>query len=121
MCLSQLPPEPIKPTFEDLVNTAKFHLSLEKKVLLHDPIWDTYSDEDILVEWYAIVASKDEKFCQDLLFRLGTGYADDRDFLDKLVEENQKHIINNNEVLDSTEEFEFTPNDVMGSRKIDGK
>ena len=117
-CLALFPPEPVKATFEDLVNSAKFHLSLEKHVLMNDPVLNAYSDEEILVEWYAIVAARDEKFGQDLLTRLGTGAIDDIDFLDKLVEKGQKEREASIETLDaSEEEFEFKPEDVLGSKK----
>lgn len=54
-CLAFKPPLEDRYTFADLLRHAKFRLSLEKKVLLNDPIWDQYTDEQILVEYYAIV------------------------------------------------------------------
>lgn len=68
-------------TFEDLINYAVFQLSLEKRILLKDPIWRLYSDEDILIEYYAILFSKSEeiriKFIREL-----HGIKDDVDFLE---------------------------------------
>lgn len=57
-CMSQLPPESVKTTFEDVVQFAKFQLCIKNNRLMKDPIWDQYTDEEILVEHYAHNFSK---------------------------------------------------------------
>lgn len=54
-----LPPVP-DPKFEDYVNKAKAHLCIATKTLFKDPIWDKYTDLEILAEYYTHVFLKDE-------------------------------------------------------------
>ena len=62
-CMSQMPPEEAKTSFEDFVTYAKFQLSVDKHVLMEDPDWDKYTDEAILVEYFAnmFLKSKEER------------------------------------------------------------
>lgn len=48
--LSQLPNTYV---IDDLVRYAKFQLSVKSGRLLKDPIWDEYTVEEILIEFYA--------------------------------------------------------------------
>jgi hypothetical protein len=57
-CMSQLPPEGVETSFDDFVRYAKFQLCFDKHVLMEDSIWDKYTDEQILVEYYANLFSK---------------------------------------------------------------
>lgn len=59
-CLAFKPPFAENYTLGDLIRHAKFRLSLDKKVLLHDPIWESYTDEQILVEYYAVEFANDK-------------------------------------------------------------
>ncbi len=52
-CMSQLPPEAVELTYADFVNYAKFQLCRKTSRLMKDPIWDKYTDEEILAEHYA--------------------------------------------------------------------
>lgn len=60
-CLSQLPPQGAVRTFDDFVRNAKFQLCVLSKRLMNDPIWESYSDEQILVEYYGHVFAKDKE------------------------------------------------------------
>jgi len=60
-CISQLPPEGVPTTMEDFINYAKFQLSVDKHVLLLDPMWDKYTDEMILVEYFANLFSRSKE------------------------------------------------------------
>lgn len=63
-------------TLADLVRHAKFRLCSEKRLLMHDPIWDTYTDEQILVEFYALTFTQDSE--AKALFEAGiNGMLDD--------------------------------------------
>ena len=76
---------------------------------MKDPVWDSYEDEDILVEYYAYLYSNSEdersKFEASLQ---GDGYNEDiYAWLDKMVEQNQKDT---KELAAKQEDIEFTPN-----------
>ncbi len=59
-CRSQLPPGEGR-TMDDFANYAKFFICQQAKVLWNDPIWDTYTIEGIIVEYYAYLFELDGK------------------------------------------------------------
>lgn len=50
----------------DLLNHAKNYLCLRKNRLFNDPIWSTYSDEALLVEFYSVRMDEDPDFRQQI-------------------------------------------------------
>jgi hypothetical protein len=80
----------------DLIQTGKFYLCKTLGYLWEDPIWDKYTDEEILVEYFAHLFSKDETFRKDFEVQIDAGtqvYGNDIfDWLDKMVEENQAEM-----------------------------
>jgi len=110
--MSQMPPSELGSTLTDFVNYAKFQLSLAKSVLMEDPIWDRYTDEGILVEYYAnlYTTSKDE------LKKFEGEIVDEEDFAswaDGQIEENQKELVG---TLDSAEDsIRFSPDSLGDS------
>lgn len=60
-CMSQMPPEEATIEFDDFVKFAKFQLCRASKRLMKDPIWEDYSDEEILIEYYAILYDKSQE------------------------------------------------------------
>jgi hypothetical protein len=97
-------------TWEDLINHCKFYLCNSRKVLFKDPIWDIYSDEEILVEYHAAVFSKDPdalKVFENYLLG-GEEAHEDFDWMEAQVRENQKAL---NEYNKEDEEFKLTPDD----------
>src|SRR6185436_4910131 len=59
-CMSHLPRED-SISLDDMVKFAKFQLCLKNKVLMKDPIWDDYTREEIMAEFYAHQFSFSEK------------------------------------------------------------
>lgn len=91
-CLSQLPPEGIKATYEDFLRYAKFQLSVDKHLLIEDPIWDKYSDEQLLVEYYANMYSK-SKAERDRFESLLLGDNPDlHEWFDKKIKQNKEEM-----------------------------
>ncbi len=92
---SQTPPgEDI--TMRELVLLAKFFLCQHSHRLWKDPIWDTYTDEEILVEYYSYLFAKDEKFRSEFEATINAGteiYGEDiYEWLDRKVRENQEEM-----------------------------
>lgn len=67
--------------YTDFVEHARFSLCVKNKILMKDPIWDSYTDEELLTEYYAHVytAVKEarESFVNLYLQREGTGEVED--------------------------------------------
>lgn len=55
----------------DLVRFAKFYLCFKTNTLGKDPIWDEYTDEDILVEYYGRLYFEDEDLRRSFEATLG--------------------------------------------------
>lgn len=52
-CTACLPPESVGHGYEDVLRYARFQLCCKTNRLMKDPIWDKYTDEEILIEHYA--------------------------------------------------------------------
>ena len=91
-CLSGMPPEKVEPTYEDLIYYARFQLSVEKRIPFNDTIFDSYTDEELLVEWYAILFYRNEELRNKFEITLNGGISDDSDFLTSLTEKEPESI-----------------------------
>lgn len=104
-CMSQMPPQGVNSTLEDYVRFAKFRLSIDKHVLMEDPIWDKYTDEQILIEFLANEFVKDSKKLQEFEAKL-LGQDDDiYDWFDKKISENQKEMAKELDKMEETVKF----------------
>ncbi len=95
----------------DLTNYAKFYLCKHSNRLWKDPIWDEYTDEEILIEYFSHLFSKDEAARKEFEVEMNAGTAVYGeaifDWLDKMVENNQKEM---EEKLDAMpEKVSFSP------------
>jgi len=92
-CFAHTPPGD-DTTFSDLVNFAKFFLCKHSQKLIKDPIWEEYTDEEILIEYFSHLFSNDKIARQEFEVQMDAGeelYGEDiYDWLDKKVKENQK-------------------------------
>jgi hypothetical protein len=100
-----------KGDLEDLVQNCKFMLCHARGYLMEDPVWDKYTDEQILTEYFAMEFRNNNDFRKEFE-ALVPGYDYDPtidEFLswsEGKIEENAKEL----KTLEETkEEFEFTP------------
>ena len=101
-------------TLRQFITYAKTYLCIQNKVLFKDPIWDTYGDEEILVEYFAHLYTKDAdaraKF-EGQIKKTPSEYDDFLQFADKSITENAKELEDRaNEMKDS---ISFKP-DTLG-------
>lgn len=82
-CLSQLPPDDVPSDFSDFVDYAKFQLCLKNHKLMKDPIWDSYTNEAIIVEYFAHLFHNSEKHRIDFERELNNTREDIDDWLVK--------------------------------------
>lgn len=71
---------PEKAQLDDYVRWAKFQLAIRTKTLLKDPIWDKYTAEEILIEFFAHKFDNDPNFKKDFEKDLGMEEAVVDDF-----------------------------------------
>lgn len=110
--ISQLPE---KYKMADLIRFAKFQLAVKSKRLLKDPIWDEYTVEELLIEFYAHVFNENKE--ARILFEQALNLATDNvdDFAAWADAEIAKEDKIREKTLDSTEDsVSFNPSDVLG-------
>jgi hypothetical protein len=94
-CWAHTPPgENVK--FDDLVSFAKFFLCKQSHRLWKDSIWEEYTDEEILIEYFAYLFAMDEVERKKFEVSIDAGteiYGEDIfDWLDRKVKENQEEM-----------------------------
>lgn len=96
-----------KVTMNDLVLFAKTYLAKKTNTLAKSPIWDAYTDEEMLVEYFSHLFAENEDFKKS--FEEENGLVDTAvyDWLDAQVLKNQ---VDMKKQLDSMEEnISFVP------------
>lgn len=83
-CRNFMAPEEF--SLSELTKYAKNYLCLNKKVLYYDPIWDLYTEEAILIEFYSLRMWEDDDYRQDIETAIkgaGKTEADDFSWMEK--------------------------------------
>lgn len=92
-CMSQQPAKRSDVDLSDFIRFARFNICNERGIAFWDPVWDNYTDEQILIEYYAILLERDSSFREEFESKLNStmDLADeDVDWMDKMIAENQK-------------------------------
>lgn len=110
-CRAITPPGADTMTIEDFVDFCKSFLCRKTRTLWKDPIWDTYTDEEIMAEYFSYQFVEDEdariefEKVSDIIVESGI-----YDWLDEMVEKNQAETAR---VLEEMEEnVSFTPDTI---------
>lgn len=94
-CWAQTPPGD-DTTIPDLVTFAKFFLCKMANRLWKDPIWEQYTDEEILIEYFAHLFSKDDVARKEFEVQINAGeklYGEDiYEWLDQKIKTNQEEM-----------------------------
>jgi hypothetical protein len=99
--------------FKDFVKYCKFQLCFINKILVKDPIWDEYTEEEILVEYYAHVFMKDKDAVKE--FEIGVSEGEVLDFGAWADLEMKKEAeAQATKIAAQEDRVAFTPDDVMG-------
>lgn len=83
-CRSQFVPDAAAAEAQDLIDHAKWVICRERSILFKDPIWDNYSSEDILVEYYSILLDINESFREETKAQLIEAKEDDYAWFEKM-------------------------------------
>lgn len=109
-CWANTPPGD-ETSLSDLITFAKFYLCRKARRLSKDPIWDEYTDEEILIEYFAHLYTEDktakEEFELSLNHEEGIVDEDAYSWLDKMVAQNQEEMKKKAEEL--PEKISFSP------------
>lgn len=103
-CRSHLPPEEVGTDYNDFVDHAKAFLCSKTNRLFKDPIWDKYTAEEVLVEYFTYQMQNEQKrveFEKELLNVKG------EDIDDWLVAQSSKS--KPVEPIELEDKIEFTP------------
>ena len=73
------------------VNVAKSFLCRKTKTLWKDPIWESYTDEEILIEYFSWAFSENKDFEEEFLASIGLENLDVEEFADWAEEEIEKN------------------------------
>lgn len=108
-CAAFMPPG--KALLPEFVIYAKTYLCIKNRVLFKDVIWDTYGDEEIMVEYFAHIFSSDSRKKEEFEGLIGASKSE----YDEFVEFANKGIVDNvGELEDKAKEMDesisFSPN-----------
>lgn len=100
----------------ELVRYARFFLAIRTKRLYKDPIWDSYTVEELLVEFYAHQFQENKQFRQEFEASVGnmdpTSVDSFSDWADKEMSKEAK--IRETTLGQMEENVSFRPDMVMG-------
>lgn len=111
-CAACTPPE--KTSFEDFIRFAKTYLCVQNRVLFKDPIWETYGDEEIIVEYFAHVFAKDPDKKTEFELQIEAKKSDYDEFLEfanKSIEDNAVEL--EDKAAEMEDSVSFSP-DALG-------
>jgi hypothetical protein len=88
----------VKPTFEDrltiaeFADFARFQLAASYKIPAKSTIWDKYTAEELIVEFYALKFFEDSEYSKEFEARLNGEAQEDLDWMNKEIEKNKVEI-----------------------------
>ena len=108
-CWSQMPPDEDNVTYGDFLAHVKFSLCKLSHRLMKDPLWDEYTAEEMIAEYYAHVytVNKEERALFETTLR-GED-PDVHDWLDKMIEDNQEVTKQKIEEMGLEDSLSFKP------------
>lgn len=110
-CWSQTPLEGM--TYKDFVKYAQFQLCYATKRLMRDPIWDTYTNEEILAEFFAHQFEQKPDTVREFETRLNKGaYIDFNTWADLEIKRTQEE--QDKKLKELEDRVSFVPDQVMG-------
>lgn len=110
--MAKLPPQEANITLADFINYAKFQICQERSILMKAPVWENYTDEEILAEYYAIYYYKNKNELTAFESQLEGEDPDLMDWFTKMEKENQKDI--EKMLKNQPETLSLNPAEILG-------
>ena len=102
--------DPENYSYDKLVQFAKFQLCDSRKTLMEDPIWDRYTDEMILLEYYAMLYNINKDLREEFENFVHSDVTEDQiDWMDKMIQKNKEELTKFVEADKEAEDFSFEP------------
>lgn len=103
-CRSQLMSVPGETTSDTLSDFAKWQICKVRNVLFLDPIWDKYTFEDLMIEYFGIMFDENKEYASEFLGKITKPEAEKvYDWFDRMEKRIKKKQA---EELEKVEEFE---------------
>jgi hypothetical protein len=106
---------PERYTLKEFTEFCKMQLASKTRTLLKDPIWDSYTSEELIIEFYAHQFLENDKARMMFETELGSGNETVDEFsawADKQIQKEAK--IRDGVLGESEDSIKFSPEDVMG-------
>jgi len=99
-----------KLTLSGLVEVAKLFLCRETRTLWKDPIWESYSDEDVLVEYFCCRFSEEDEEFKDAFLRSIGQYSSEIDEFAEWANGQEDKL--EEEIAEQEDDVSFSPKDL---------
>lgn len=99
--------------YADLLSFAKNYLCLVKNVLILDPIWDMYTEEDLLVEYYSVRMYKEDTYKDEIEASFKGKGNTVNDLADWADEEIEKYNADREKKIEEAK-IDFSPSELKG-------
>ena len=106
--MAHMPPKGVKHDFKDFINYCKYQLCHFTRTLYLDPVWDTYSDEAIISEYFALTFTRDTDKKEEFESLASGVEPDFLSWVDSEIEKNKEVLekkLSENEISFSSENF----------------
>lgn len=80
-------------TIKEFSNSCKSFLCAKKHILWKDPIWDTYKEEEIIIEYFSYLFLENEAFRENYKNSMGNSYDDACAWFDQAIEQNRIELM----------------------------
>lgn len=91
-CRAFMPPSDAEIDSDDMLQYARFYLCQKRGVLYNAEIWDNYTEEEILVEYFAVRMSEDETLKAEFEAQMRGINKADHEWFDKMTEKYNKKL-----------------------------
>ena len=99
-------PDPKDVNDEVLRDYAKWQICKARNKLFKDPIWDDYTDEEILIEFFGIIFEQNPEALEEFVNKTKTVDKDINDWFDRMAKEHEEKMKQDQET--GKDEFEDT-------------
>lgn len=98
------------PNKEDFIQHVRCQLSAYYKTPIKSNIWDSYTDEELIIEYFTTRFIEHPEMGKEFSYKLSPDYKDDTDWLLRKAEEENQRLEE-----ESEEDLSFSPNEIKNA------
>lgn len=91
-CMGAKPSLEDKISLEDFAQFARFQLSATYGIPFRADIWDKYTTEELIIEFYALKFFKEDDYSKEFEARLSGEYQADFDWMQEQIDKNKEEV-----------------------------